>query len=138
MWAVYAVAAAFFAALTAIFAKIGLENVNSNLAVAVRTLVVLIIAWGIVFATGRHNDIIHIEQKTWLFLALSGAATGVSWLFFHRALQLGDASKVIPVDKLSIVIAVILAFILLGETLTAKTAIGGLLITAGTIIMVIN
>jgi transporter family protein len=138
MWVVYALLGAFFAALTAVFAKIGIENVNSNLAVAIRTVVVLIMAWGIVFVTGKHNEIVNIGQKSWVFLGLSGAATGVSWLFFYRALQIGDVSKVVPVDKLSLVISMALAFIVLGEAVSAKTIIGGLLIAAGTVVLVLN
>jgi transporter family protein len=138
MWVVYALLGAFFAALTAVFAKIGIEDVNSNLAVAIRTVVVLIMAWGIVFVTGKHNEIVNIGQKSWVFLGLSGAATGVSWLFFYRALQIGDVSKVVPVDKLSLVISMALAFIVLGEAVSAKTIIGGLLIAAGTVVLVLN
>jgi transporter family protein len=138
MWAVYALLAALFAALTAILAKIGIENVHSNLAVAIRTAVVLVMAWGVVFVTGKHHEIVHIGQKSWIFLGLSGAATGVSWLFFYKALQLGDVSKVVPIDKLSVVIAMVLAFLILGEALTVKTIIGGLLITAGTVLLVLN
>ena len=136
-WTVYALLAAFFAALTSILAKIGIENVNANLATAIRTVVVLLIAWGIVFATGRHYEIAEVSQKSWLFLVLSGFATGLSWLFFFRALQIGEASKVIPVDKFSVVISIVLAFIILGEAVSAKTIAGGLLITIGTLILVL-
>ena len=137
MWFVYALLAAFFAALTSIFAKAGIENVNSNLAVAIRTGVVLVIAWLIVLATGRHTEITGITNKSWLFLILSGCATGASWLFFFRALQMGTAARVVPVDKFSVVITMVLAFFILGENMDAKTIIGGLLITAGTIFMVL-
>lgn len=136
MWAVYALLAALFAALTSILAKIGLENVNANLATAIRTVVVLIFAWAIVFITGRQSELADINQRSWLFLTLSGVATGLSWLFFFRALQIGEASKVIPVDKFSVVIGIVLAFIVLGEPMTTKTVIGGLLITAGTFVLI--
>ena len=128
MWIVYALLAAFFAALVAIFAKIGIEGVNSNLAVAIRTVIVLLMAWLIVFVTGKHGEISAISQKCWIFLILSGLATGISWLFYYKALQVGDASKVVPIDKLSIVITMILAFVFLGETASVKTIIGGLFI----------
>jgi transporter family protein len=137
MWIVYALLAAVFAALTSILAKMGLENVNANLATAIRTAVVLIMAWGIVLVTGRYHEVADISRKSWLFLILSGGATGLSWLFFFKALQIGDASKVIPVDKISVVIAMVLAFIILGEAVTVKTIIGGLLITAGTLFLVL-
>jgi len=136
-WIVYALLAAFFAALTSILAKIGIENVNANLATAIRTAVVLLIAWGIVFATGRHHEIGAVSQKSWIFLILSGFATGASWLFFFRALQIGEVAKVVPVDKFSVVISMILAFIILGEAVSAKTIAGGLLITIGTLILVL-
>ena len=137
MWVVYALLAAVFAAATSILAKLGLQGVNANLATAVRTAVVLVFAWGIVFFTGRHHEIADITQKSWWFLGLSGVATGLSWLFFFRALQMGEASKVIPIDKLSVVIAMVLAFVVLGEAVTAKTIIGGLMIAAGTIVLVL-
>lgn len=137
MWVVYALLAAFFAALTSILAKVGIENVNSNLATAIRTTVVLVMAWGIVFITGKHAELPNITQKSLLFLILSGAATGLSWLFYYRALQLGDASKVVPVDKFSVVISMILAFVILGETVNAKIIIGGALITIGTLVLVL-
>jgi transporter family protein len=136
MWVVYALLAALFAALTSILAKIGIEHVNSNLATAIRTVVVLIMAWGIVFVTGKHHELTNITQKSWLFLILSGCATGVSWLFFYKALQLGDVSKVVPIDKLSVVITIVLAFAILGEAVSAKTIIGGLLIAAGTLLLI--
>lgn len=137
MWVVYALLAAVFAALTSIFARIGIEDVNSNLATAIRTVVVLVIAWGIVFATGVQNDVPNISQRSWLFLVLSGFATGLSWLFFFRALQLGDVSRVVPIDKFSVVITMVLAFVILGEAVTVKTIIGGILITIGTIVLVL-
>jgi len=137
MWIVFALLAALFAAATSILAKIGIAGVNSNLATAIRTVVVLVMAWGIVFLTGKQQEIAHITQRSWLFLILSGIATGLSWLFYYKALQMGDVSKVVPVDKFSLVISMLLAFAILGETANAKTIIGGLLITAGTIIMVI-
>ncbi|MCL2844501.1 MAG: EamA family transporter [Chitinivibrionia bacterium] len=136
MWVVYALLAAFFAALVAIFAKVGIEGVNSNLAVAIRTVVVLAMAWIIVFATGKHAEVAAITQKSWVFLILSGLATGISWLFFYRALQIGDVSKVVPIDKLSIVITMILAFVILGETVSVKKIIGAILIVAGTFVLI--
>jgi len=137
MWILYALLGAVFAALVSILAKIGIENVNSNLAVAIRTVVVLVMAWGIVFVTGKHHEISYVSQRAWLFLILSGCATGISWLFFYKALQLGDASKVVPVDKFSVVISMVLAFVILGEAMTAKTVIGGLLIAIGTLVLVL-
>ena len=137
MWIIYALLAAFFASAVTIFAKIGIEGVNSNLAVAIRTVVVVIMAWGIVFITGKHNEVGDITQKSWLFLVLSGIATGISWLFFYKALQLGDASKVAPIDKLSVVITMILAFVVLGEAATLKTIFGGLLIAIGTLVLIL-
>lgn len=137
MWVVYALMSALFAALTSILAKIGIENVNSNLATAIRTVVVLIMAWGIVFITGQQHGVENITAKGWIFLILSGLATGLSWLFYYKALQLGDASKVVPIDKFSVVISMIFAFVILKEHLTLKTVIGGLLITAGTFVMIL-
>lgn len=137
MWILYALLSALFAALTSILAKLGVENVNSNLATAIRTVVVLIMAWGIVFFTGKQNEISNIGQKSWIFLILSGCATGLSWLFYYKALQIGEASKVVPVDKFSVVISMLLAFIILGETVNAKSIIGGLLITIGTFVLVL-
>jgi transporter family protein len=137
MWILYALLSAFFAALTAIFAKIGIENVNSNLATAIRTGVVLIMAWLIVFITGKQNGIMEISQKSWIFLILSALATGASWLFYFRAIQIGEVSKVAPIDKLSIVITILLAFIILGEAVSIKTIIGGVLITAGVFILIL-
>jgi len=136
MWVVYALLSALFAALTSILAKIGIDDVNSNLATAIRTVVVLIMAWGIVFLTGKQNEVINITQKSWLFLILSGCATGLSWLFYYRALQIGEASKVVPIDKFSVVISIVLAFVILGETVNAKTIIGGALITLGTFVLI--
>jgi len=137
MWAIYAMLSAVFAALTSILAKIGIEGVDSNLATAVRTGVVLVMAWLIVFVTGVHQGIGDIGRKSWVFLVLSGLATGASWLFYFKALQMGDASKVIPVDKFSVVIGMVLAFAVLHETMTLKTVIGGILITAGTFVLIL-
>ena len=137
MWVIFALLSAIFAALTSILAKIGIEQVNSNLATALRTIVVLAISWAVVFATGKHHEIAHIGFKSLAFLALSGIATGLSWLCYYRALQLGEASKVIPVDKLSVVFGIALAFIVLKETVTAKTLIGGALIAAGTLALIL-
>jgi transporter family protein len=137
MWVTYALLGAFFAALTSILAKIGLENVNSNLAVAIRTAVVLVMAWGIVFFTGLHSGISDIGRKSWIFLILSGCATGMSWLFFYKALQIGQASKVVPVDKFSVVISMVLAFVILGEAVTVKTVVGGAFIAIGALVLVL-
>ncbi len=137
MWAVYALLSAVFAALTSILAKIGIEGINSNLATAIRTVVVLVMAWGIVFFTGIQNQIPDISRKSWIFLVLSGLATGLSWLFYYKALQMGDASKVVPVDKFSVVISMVLAFVILKEAVTLKTVIGGILITAGTFVLIL-
>lgn len=136
MWILYALLSAIFAALVSILAKKGLEGINSNLATAIRTIVVLIAAWVIVFLTGKHKEIPNLTGKNWRFLIYSGLATGASWLFYFRALQLGEASKVAPIDKLSVVFTMILAFIFLGETVSLKTVIGGLLIAAGTLVLV--
>ena len=137
MWLLFALLSAVFAALTSILAKVGIEGVNSNLATAIRTLVVLVMAWGMVFLTGTQSGIAGISRKSWLFLILSGLATGASWLCYYHALQIGQASKVVPVDKLSVVITLILAFVFLHEDFTAKSAIGAVLITAGTLVMVL-
>ena len=137
MWIIYALLGALFASAVTILAKIGIEGVNSNLAVAIRTVVVVIMAWGIVFITGKHSEMSDITQKSWLFLILSGFATGLSWLFFYKALQIGDASKVVPIDKLSIVITMILAFVILGEAATLKTILGGLLIALGAFVLIL-
>jgi transporter family protein len=136
MWVLFALLSAVFAALTSILAKIGIENINSNLAVAIRTIVVLLLSWGIVFVTGKQQDIVHLNQKNVVFLVLSGIATGLSWLCYYRALQIGEASRVIPIDKFSLVLGMVLAFTVLKETITVKTIIGGVLITAGTFVLV--
>ena len=137
MWFVFGILSAIFAALTSILAKIGIEGVNSNLATAVRTIVVVLMAWFMVFITGNQNGIVDISKKSWIFLILSGLATGASWLCYYKALQLGEASKVVPIDKLSIVITIVLAFIFLGEQITLKTLIGCCLIVIGTFIMIL-
>ena len=137
MWFVFAILSAIFAALTSILAKIGIEGVNSNLATTVRTIVVVLMAWFMVFITGNQNGIVDISKKSWIFLILSGLATGASWLCYYKALQLGEASKVVPIDKLSIVITIVLAFIFLGEQITLKTLIGCCLIVIGTFIMIL-
>ncbi len=137
MWFAFALLSAFFAALTSILAKIGITGINSNLATAIRTIVVLIVAWGMVFVTGSHNGITSISTKSWLFLVLSGIATGLSWLFYYYALQIGEASKVVPVDKFSVVISIVLAFVVLHEAVTVKTVLGGVIITIGTVIMIL-
>jgi transporter family protein len=135
MWVADAIFSAFFAALASIFAKMGIENVHSNLATAVRTVVVLLMAWGIVFITGKQSEVLDIGRRSWLFLALSGIATGFSWLFYYRALQEGNVSKVVPIDKFSVVISMVLAFVVLGESVSAKTLLGGLVITIGTLVL---
>ena len=137
MWFIFALLSAIFAALTSILAKVGIEGVNSNLATAIRTVVVVIMAWGMVFLTNAQSGISDIGKKSWLFLILSGLATGASWLCYYRALQLGEASKVVPIDKLSVVITLILAFEFLHEEFTTKSLIGCILIGAGTLIMVL-
>ena len=137
MWVIFAILSAVFAALTSILAKIGIEGVNSNLATAVRTVVIVFMAWLMVFITGNQNGIIDISKKSWLFLILSGLATGASWLCYYKALQLGEASKVVPIDKLTIVITIILAFVFLGEQITLKSLIGCTLIVAGTFVMIL-
>lgn len=137
MWFIFALLSAVFAALTSILAKVGINGVNSNLATAIRTVVVVIMAWGIVFLTNAQNGLSGISRKSWLFLILSGLATGASWLCYYKALQIGEASKVVPIDKLSVVITLILAFIFLHETFTTKSLIGCILIGAGTLIMVL-
>lgn len=137
MWMIFAVLSAVFAALTSILAKIGIEGVNSNLATAIRTIVVVIMTWGMVFLTHAQNGLAEISKKSWIFLILSGLATGASWLCYYKALQMGDASKVVPIDKLSVVITLILAFVFLHEQFTAKSLIGCILIGAGTLIMVL-
>ena len=137
MWMIFAVLSAVFAALTSILAKVGIEGVNSNLATAIRTIVVVIMAWGMVFLTHAQNGLAEISKKSWIFLILSGLATGASWLCYYKALQMGDASKVVPIDKLSVVITLILAFVFFHEQFTAKSLIGCILIGAGTLIMVL-
>ena len=137
MWIIFALLSAVFAALTSILAKIGIAGVNSNFATAIRTVVVLVMAWGMVFLTHAQSGISEIGRKSWIFLILSGLATGASWLCYYRALQLGEASKVVPIDKLSVVITLILAFIFLHEDFTPKSLIGCILIGVGTLIMVV-
>ena len=137
MWLILALASSVFAALTSILAKVGIDGVNSNLATAIRTVVVVVMAWGMVFLTNTQNGILEISRKSWIFLTLSGLATGASWLCYYRALQIGEASKVVPIDKLSVVITLILAFVFLHEQFTMKSLIGCVLIGLGTIIMVI-
>ena len=137
MWFVLALLSAVFAALTSILAKIGINGVNSNLATAIRTVVVVAMAWGMVFLTHAQSGIADISKKSWIFLILSGLATGASWLCYYRALQLGNASKVVPIDKLSVVITLVMAFVFLHEDFTAKSIIGCILIGLGTLIMVL-
>lgn len=137
LWIIYALLSALFAALTSILAKIGINGVDSNLATAIRTVVVLVMAWGLVFMTGVQKQISNIGARSWLFLVLSGIATGLSWLFYYRALQMGDASRVVPIDKSSVVISMVLAFIVLKEQLTWQAIVGGLLITAGTFVLIL-
>ena len=137
MWLLFALLSAVFAALTSILAKVGIEGVNSNLATALRTLVVLVMAWGMVFLTDAQGGISAISKKSWLFLILSGLATGASWLCYYRALQIGEASKVVPIDKLSVVITLVLAFVFLHEKVTVKSAVGCVLIGVGTLLMVL-
>ena len=137
MWFVLALLSAVFAALTSILAKIGIDGVSSNLATAIRTVVVVIMAWGMVFLTNSQGGILDISKKSWIFLILSGLATGASWLCYYKALQMGSASKVVPIDKLSVVITLVLAFIFLHEQFTTKSIIGCVLIGAGTLLMVL-
>ncbi len=137
MWFLFAVLSALFAALTSILAKVGIEGVNSNLATAIRTVVVLAMSWGMVFLTKTQGGITEISKKSWVFLILSGLATGASWLCYYRALQVGKASQVVPVDKLSVVITLLLAFVFLHEEFTVKSLVGCLLIGAGTLCMVL-
>ena len=138
MWFLFAILSAIFAAATSILAKIGIEGINSNLATAIRTVVVLIMAWGIVFITGTQNEVPSISHKSWIFLVLSGIATGISWLFYYKALQIGEASKVVPIDKFSVIISIVLAFVILGEKVTIAKVIGSMLITIGTFIMLLK
>ncbi len=137
MWGLFAVLSAVFAALTSILAKVGIENVNSNLGTAIRTLVVVFMAWGMVFVTNSLGGIAEISKKSWIFLILSGLATGASWLCYYKALQIGEASKVVPIDKLSVVITLVLAFVFLHEQFTLKSLIGCILIGVGTLVMVL-
>lgn len=137
MWFIFALLSAVFAALTSILAKIGIDGVNSNLATAIRTVVVVIMAWGMVFLTNTQSGITEITRKSWTFLILSGLATGASWLCYYKALQIGQASKVVPIDKLSVVITLILAFVFLHEEFTMKSLIGCVLIGVGTLVMVL-
>ncbi len=137
MWFVFALLSAIFAALTSILAKIGIEGVNSNLATAIRTVVVVFMSWGMVFLTHAQSCLPGISRKSWLFLILSGLATGASWLCYYRALQIGEASKVVPIDKLSVVITLVMAFVFLHEEFTAKSLVGSVLIGIGTLIMVL-
>ena len=137
MWFILALASSIFAALTSILAKIGIDGVNSNLATAIRTLVVLVMSWGMVFLTNAQGGITEISRRSWVFLVLSGLATGASWLCYYKALQLGEASKVVPIDKLSVVITMILAVLILHEQFTPKSIVGCVLIAAGTLLMVL-
>ncbi len=137
MWFVFALLSAVFAALTSILAKVGIEGVNSNLATAIRTVVVVVMAWGMVFLTNTQSGIADISKRSWLFLILSGLATGASWLCYYRALQIGEASKVVPIDKLSVIITLVLAFVFLHEQFTVKSLIGCILIGLGTLVMVL-
>lgn len=137
MWFLFAILSAVFAALTSILAKIGIDGVNSNLATAIRTVVVVLMAWGMVFLTNTQNEIVEISKRSWIFLILSGLATGASWLFYYKALQMGEASKVVPIDKLSVIFTLILAFVFLREQITVKSFIGCILIAVGTLVMVL-
>ena len=137
MWFMLALASSIFAALTSILAKIGIDGVSSNLATAIRTVVVLLMSWGMVFLTNAQGGIIEISRRSWVFLVLSGLATGASWLCYYKALQLGEASKVVPIDKLSVVITMILAVLILHEQFTPKSIVGCVLIAAGTLLMVL-
>ena len=137
MWLVLAVLSAVFAALTSILAKVGIENVNSHLATAIRTIVVVGMSWAMVFITNNQSGIFSISKKSWIFLILSGLATGVSWLCYYKAIQMGEVSRVVPIDKLSVVITLVLAFVFLHETVSVKSIIGCVLITAGTLFMVL-
>jgi len=137
MWKWFALLSAVFAALTSILAKFGMKGVNSHLGTAIRTVVVLVLAWGIVFGTGNHKAIRELTRQNWLFLILSGLATGLSWLFYFRAIQLGPVSKVAPIDKFSVVLTIVLSFLILQEQVTLKVLIGGLLISAGTFVLIL-
>ena len=135
MWKIYALLAALFAALTAIFAKIGIDKMDSNLATGIRTIVILVLIWGIVLATVPISAIKSLTTKNWTFLILSGLATGVSWMFYFKAIQLGPVSQVAPIDKLSVALTIILSFVLLGETVSWQVVLGGVLIVSGTLCM---
>lgn len=135
MWLIFALLSAFFAAVTSILAKVGIEGVNSNLATAIRTAVVLVMSWGMVFLTNAQGGITEISKRSWIFLILSGLATGISWLCYYKALQIGETSKVVPIDKLSVVITLVMAFVFLHEKFTPKSLLGCILIAAGTLIM---
>lgn len=137
MWFVFALLSAVFAALTSILAKVGIDGVNSNLATAIRTMVVVAMAWGMVFFTNTQGGISEISRKSWLFLILSGLATGASWLCYYRAIQIGEVSKVVPIDKLSVVITLVMAVAFLHEKFTPKSVLGCILIGAGTLVMVL-
>lgn len=137
MWILFAVGSSVFAALTSILAKVGIEGVSSNLATAIRTFVVLLMAWGMVFLTHSQDGIFNIGKRSWIFLILSGLATGASWLCYYKALQIGDASKVVPIDKMSTVLTLILAFVFLHERFTLKSLVGSILLAAGTLVMVL-
>ena len=137
MWFILALLSAIFAALTSILAKVGIDGVNSNLATAIRTVVVVVMSWGMVFLTNAQGGITEISKRSWIFLILSGLATGASWLCYYKALQIGDASKVVPIDKLSVVITLVLAFVFLHEEFTMKSLIGCILIAIGPLIMVL-
>ena len=137
MWLILAIGSALFAALTSILAKIGIDGVDSTLATAIRTVVVVLLSWGMVFITNTQNGILEISKKSWIFLILSGLATGLSWLCYYKAIQLGSVSKVVPIDKMSTVLSIILAFVILHEQITIKSVIGCILLTAGTLIMVL-
>lgn len=138
MWKYYAILSAIFASLTAIFAKIGIKNVDSNLATAIRTCIIFLITWGIVFVSNRVGGIKELTKINWIFLILSGVATGLSWLFYFKALQLGDASKVAPIDKLSVVFTIFISFIILKETVSWKVILGGLLIAGGSLVILMD
>lgn len=137
MWLILAIGSAVFAALTSILAKIGIDGVDSTLATAIRTVVVVLLSWGMVFITNTQNGILEISKKSWIFLILSGLATGLSWLCYYKAIQMGSVSKVVPIDKMSTVLSIILAVVILHEQLTIKTVIGCILLTAGTLVMVL-
>lgn len=135
MWFIFAILSAVFAALTSILAKVGINNVNSNLATAIRTMVVVLMSWGMVFITNTQSGITKIDRKSWLFLILSGLATGASWLFYYKALQSGDVTKVVPIDKLSVIFTLVFAFVFLHEKFDIKSLVGCILIGAGTLVM---